>query len=141
MYASVLKVKIKLDKLDEAVRIYSESQASHTQTGAGAKGFLMLVDRDSGEALAIGLWDSEAAAHKFETKELHRDWGPLHLNVVMHDELATAFPAGDSSGALPAYESVIARFAGCFAGQPEKSVYEVGATAGHLDVLQSASTA
>jgi antibiotic biosynthesis monooxygenase len=137
MYASVLRVKIKADKVDEAVGLYERSQPSHTQQQAGCKGFLLLLDRHSGEGFSIGLWESQEAADKFDTQTLHREYGPLHMDATVHDVVATGFPAGDHTGALPAYESVIARFHGVLAEDPHQSTYEVGATAGHLDVLQS----
>jgi hypothetical protein len=138
MHASVVTVQFKPDQIDKAIQIYEESQPSHTQKAAGAKGFLLLVDRTNGKALSIGLWESKEAADKFDTRVLHGDFGAVHRDEVVHDELATAFPAGDTTGALPPY-SIVASFAGVFEGQPHKATYEVGATAGHMDVLQKES--
>lgn len=62
MYARVTTAYIKPEKVDEAVRVWRESVMPAAIKQAGFLRGQMMVDRDTGLGMAIGLWESEAHA-------------------------------------------------------------------------------
>jgi heme-degrading monooxygenase HmoA len=65
MYASVTTEKAKLDKLDEAASAWRDLLTEARPQGL--KGAYYLHDRQSGEVVIVGLWNTEADARAFET--------------------------------------------------------------------------
>ncbi len=60
MHAGVNYVQIQPGKIDEAVSIWQNSVLPATSLQKGAKGSLILIDRSTGKAIFIGLWETEA---------------------------------------------------------------------------------
>ncbi len=60
MYARLVIVPIKLDKIDEATRIYRDSIAPAAKSQKGCKGIFLMVDPSSGKAISQVLWETEA---------------------------------------------------------------------------------
>lgn len=59
MYARVTTTQFSPYRLDEAVHIAREEVVPAAQQQAGFKGYLMLVDRSTGKAITITLWEGE----------------------------------------------------------------------------------
>ena len=62
MYARVTNTQMKLDKLDEAIKIVEESVLTATRSQKGYRGAYLLTDRKTGNGLMISLWDTEEDA-------------------------------------------------------------------------------
>jgi quinol monooxygenase YgiN len=62
MHARLVTSQYQLDKMDEAVQLYRESILPEVRKLPGFKGFMGLVDRSKGKAIALTLWESEADA-------------------------------------------------------------------------------
>jgi heme-degrading monooxygenase HmoA len=62
MHARVVTSQFQLDKLVEAGQLYRESILPEVRQLPGFKGRIGLVDRSTGKAIAITLWESEADA-------------------------------------------------------------------------------
>src|SRR5437764_14902490 len=62
MYARVVTGQYQPGKLDEGEQIYRESILPEARQQPGFKGALGLVDRSSGKAISITLWQTEANA-------------------------------------------------------------------------------
>ncbi len=60
MYARVNYRQLLPDRFDEAIRIYRDSVVPRHIGAQGFKGALVLTDRDTGKAIAISLWETEA---------------------------------------------------------------------------------
>jgi len=59
MFARVTMIQVKSDKIDEAVKIYSENVTPARKAQKGSRGAYLLTDRNTGKGMAITLWDSE----------------------------------------------------------------------------------
>jgi predicted ester cyclase len=68
MNAGVIKSKFKKGELDKAIKEFKESALPAVATHKGARSAFLLVNRDTGEAISIGLYEDEAAAKSFAPK-------------------------------------------------------------------------
>ncbi len=62
MFARLTIVQVKMDKLDETVKIFEESVAPAAKSQKGYRGAYLLTDRKTGKGISISLWDSEKYA-------------------------------------------------------------------------------
>lgn len=62
MFARLTRARIKVDRIDEFIRLYEESVIPAAKSQKGYSGAYLLVDRQSGEAICITLWESEKDA-------------------------------------------------------------------------------
>lgn len=60
MYARVTTTQFSPYRLDEAIHIAREQTVPAAQQQTGFKGYLMLVDRSTGKAITITLWEEES---------------------------------------------------------------------------------
>ncbi len=65
MHAGVIKSKFKKSDLDQAIKEYRETAIPALATHKGARSAMLLVNRESGDAISIGLYEDEAAAKSF----------------------------------------------------------------------------
>ncbi|MDQ2923009.1 MAG: ester cyclase [Candidatus Dormibacteraeota bacterium] len=68
MNAGVIKSKFKKTDLDKAIKEFKVSALPAIAQHKGARSAFLLVNRETGEALSIGLYDDEAAAKAFGPK-------------------------------------------------------------------------
>src|ERR1700704_5532828 len=68
MIAGVIKSTFKKTDLDKAVKEYKEAALPAIAQHKGARSAFLLVNRDTGEAISIGLYEDEAAAKSFAPK-------------------------------------------------------------------------
>ena len=59
MVAHLTTAQFQLDKIDEVIKIFEENIMPAAKSQKGYRGGYLLTDRDTGKAIAIGLWDSE----------------------------------------------------------------------------------
>jgi quinol monooxygenase YgiN len=59
MEARVITVQVDVYRLDKAIKIYEESVAPAVRLREGGIGALLLVDRNSGKAISITMWENE----------------------------------------------------------------------------------
>ena len=59
VHARVVRGEIPTDKLDEAIRPWQESVGPSAKRQSGFKGAQLMVDRNAGKVLSIGLWESK----------------------------------------------------------------------------------
>jgi heme-degrading monooxygenase HmoA len=62
MFARLTIVQVKVDKIDEVVKIYGDNVVPAAKSQKGYKGILMLTDRKTGKGISIGMWESEQDA-------------------------------------------------------------------------------
>jgi|SRR5215207_535630 quinol monooxygenase YgiN len=60
MYARVTTIQISPYRLDEAIGVLREQVVPTIQQQNGFKGYLMLVDRGTGNSINITLWEEES---------------------------------------------------------------------------------
>lgn len=68
MNAGVFKSKFKKTDLDKVIKEYKESALPALATHKGARSAFLLVNRDTGDAISIGIYEDEAAAKSFGPK-------------------------------------------------------------------------
>jgi len=59
MFARLTIVQSKIDKQDEAIKIYEENVIPTIKSLKGFRAAYLLTDRKTGKGVAISLWDSE----------------------------------------------------------------------------------
>ena len=62
MFARLTIVQVKIDKLDEAIKIYEDSVVPTAKSQKGFQGAYLLTDRNTGKGISCTLWDSEEDA-------------------------------------------------------------------------------
>jgi len=68
MHAGVITSKFKKTDLDKAIKAYKESAIPALATHKGARSAMLLVNRDTGDAISIGIYEDEGAAKSFAPK-------------------------------------------------------------------------
>lgn len=67
MHARVTRSKAPLDRIDEATAWFEQTALPQARSLAGFRGALELVDRTTGEALTVTLWESAEAREASES--------------------------------------------------------------------------
>jgi heme-degrading monooxygenase HmoA len=62
MFARLTIVQVKIDKLDETIKIFEDSVVPAANSQKGSRGAYLLTDRKTGKGISISLWDSEEDA-------------------------------------------------------------------------------
>ena len=62
MFARLTTTQIKIDKIDEAIKICEESVVPAAKSQKGYRGAYLLTDRKTGKGVSISLWDREEDA-------------------------------------------------------------------------------
>ncbi len=62
MFARLTIVQVKIDKLDETIKIYEDNVVPAAKSQKGFQGAYLLTDRDTGKGISCTLWDSEEDA-------------------------------------------------------------------------------
>ncbi len=60
MFARVVSGLGQPDKLEESIRIYRDSIVPAAKAQKGCKGLYWMVDRSTGKAISVALWETEA---------------------------------------------------------------------------------
>ncbi len=59
MFARLLRIKTKIERIDEAAKLFEESVIPLCKNKKGYKGAYFLTDRKTGVSILITLWESE----------------------------------------------------------------------------------
>jgi heme-degrading monooxygenase HmoA len=59
MFARVIRIKTKIERIDEAAKLFEESVVPLLKNQKGYKGAYFLTDRKTGVSIAITLWENE----------------------------------------------------------------------------------
>jgi len=73
MYARAVNVPFQPGKIDEAIRIVKDTIVPAMKGQKGFKGQLLLTQSDTGKAISINLWETEADLTAFETSSLYKE--------------------------------------------------------------------
>jgi|WetSurMetagenome_2_1015567.scaffolds.fasta_scaffold610686_1 hypothetical protein len=68
MIARVTKFQARIDRLDEVKKIYDEAIFPAAKAQKGFNSGYLLIDRKTGDCVAIGFWDNENAVNTDEKK-------------------------------------------------------------------------
>ena len=86
MFARLTMAPMKMDKLDETIKIFEESIVPAAKSQKGYRGAYLLTDRKTGKEVSISLWDSEEDAIANEQSGYYRE------QVSKLKEFFTALP-------------------------------------------------
>jgi len=73
MFARAVNIQFQSGKVDEASRIVQEAIVPVLKERKGFKGQLLLTQRDTGKAISLNLWETEADLTAFEASPLYRE--------------------------------------------------------------------
>src|SRR5512143_896365 len=73
MYAPAVNVQLQSGKVDEANHIVKDAIGPVLQEQKGFKGQLFLTQHDTGKAISVNLWETEADLTAFESSPLYRE--------------------------------------------------------------------
>ncbi|MFQ6023328.1 MAG: hypothetical protein ACE5NW_11450 [Acidiferrobacterales bacterium] len=113
MYARVTTTQIKLDKLDEAQNMINDYLEPLLKDVTGFKNALWLIDRKTGKALTISVYETEADMMKLESSE-------KYLEAL--DE--GAFPAYEIE-TISKYQEALSKFSKFFAEPPSRETFQL----------------
>lgn len=71
MYARAVNVQFQVGKTDEASRIVKDAIVPVLKEQNGFKGQLLFTQHDTGKAISINLWETEADLSAFEANPLY----------------------------------------------------------------------
>jgi heme-degrading monooxygenase HmoA len=69
----VASVKVQVERLDEAIRIYQEGVVSALRTQPGFEGVELLVNRETGHGISITRWATREDQIASETSGFYRE--------------------------------------------------------------------
>jgi heme-degrading monooxygenase HmoA len=73
MYARILRMQVRPERIDEAARLFAEDVAPGCRAQPGYRGAYFLVDRKLGECVPITLWETEAEMLATEENRFFQD--------------------------------------------------------------------
>lgn len=87
MYARMLKMQIKPERIDEAARLFAEDIVPNCRAQAGYRASYFLADRKLGECIPVTLWETEAdmmatEENRFFQTQLVKFLGLFHHGLV-----------------------------------------------------------
>jgi heme-degrading monooxygenase HmoA len=62
MFARITKLRFKLDRVDDAIKLYQSSVVDAARKQKGFRGASFLSEQEDGKAISITLWESEEDA-------------------------------------------------------------------------------
>ncbi len=71
MYAQLITLSIKPEKLDEVLKLYQDYINPEIRSSKGYRAFYLLVDREKSKAVSVTVWDDRAAAEASEEAHLY----------------------------------------------------------------------
>jgi heme-degrading monooxygenase HmoA len=90
MHARVTTLHIRPDKVDESVALFEQQIVPVLKAQPGFQGVRLLVNRASGDGLAISQWNSEAEGQAYEASGTYRQLvGMVAANFSAPPSLAT----------------------------------------------------
>ncbi|MFB0565723.1 MAG: antibiotic biosynthesis monooxygenase [Candidatus Aminicenantaceae bacterium] len=73
MFARLTIIQVRIDKIDEATKLYGESVVPAAKGQKGFKGTNLLVDRKTGKGIAVTLWETEEDAIANEENRYYQE--------------------------------------------------------------------
>ena len=73
MFARLTIIQVDTERIDEGIEIYRDSVVPAAKSQKGFRGVSLLVDRKSGKAISIVLWDSEEDAIANEKSHYYQE--------------------------------------------------------------------
>ncbi len=73
MFARLTIIQVDIERVDEGIELYRDSIVPAAKSQKGFRGISLLVDRKSGKAISLGLWDSEEDAIANEKSRFYQE--------------------------------------------------------------------
>jgi len=91
MFARVLKMRLKVDKIAEATRIFRETVIPLCRKQRGFKGGYYMSDPKTGESLALTLWEREEDMLETESSHFFQEQVARFIPFYAKPPIRTAF--------------------------------------------------
>jgi len=59
MYSRLTRIQVRVERVEHTVKIFKESIVPATKAQKGYRGVFLFLNEKTGEAVTLGLWDSE----------------------------------------------------------------------------------
>lgn len=82
MHAGVVTLRVRPDKVEEAIRIYRELALPELKEMPGFEGGYVLTDDESGKGCIIGLWHTREDAENFHSSGSFREQAAKFEDVL-----------------------------------------------------------
>jgi len=73
MFARLTTIRVKTERIDEAIELYKKSVVREAKLQKGFRGAYLLTDRKTGKGVAITLWRSEQDAIANEENRYYQE--------------------------------------------------------------------
>jgi len=73
MFARLTKFQVKIDGIDEGVKLYKESVVPAAKSQQGFRGIYFLIDRNTGGGVSLSFWNSEEDAIANEKNKFYQE--------------------------------------------------------------------
>lgn len=73
MYARLTTIRVKTERIDEAIKLYKKSVVPEAKLQKGFRGTYLLADRKTGKGVVITLWKSEEDAIANEENRYYQE--------------------------------------------------------------------
>lgn len=85
MFVRLTRIEVKIDRIDEGIKLYEESVIPEAKKQRGFKDIFLLVDRKTGKGISFGFWESEEDAIASEKNRYYQEQviKALHLYTGM----------------------------------------------------------
>jgi heme-degrading monooxygenase HmoA len=97
MFARMLWIQLKIDRIDEAVNLFKKSVIPQCKKQKGFKGAYFMTDSKTGEGVVITLWKDEAAMQANERSRFFLDqvtkFMSLYTKAPIREAYEVAFRA------------------------------------------------
>ena len=74
MFARMATFQFKVDKLDEAIKLFQDVQIPAVKAQKGSHSIYLLVDRATAKAVSVAFWDSKEDMMATEESGLIKEW-------------------------------------------------------------------
>ncbi|HLF78648.1 MAG TPA: antibiotic biosynthesis monooxygenase [Dehalococcoidia bacterium] len=89
MCARVVSANVEPSRLNEAIELWQTNVAPSARSQAGFRGARLFVNRDSGDVLSMGLWESQA--HFEATVQWNRGQLAMFAELLIGERLVRGF--------------------------------------------------
>ena len=88
MHARVVSAQGRIDKFNEAIRVWKEKDITLMDSVKGYRGAYLLTDREAGKAISITLWDSKKDSIADEQSALHQTQLDMYKDLLIGEPVA-----------------------------------------------------
>lgn len=91
MFARLTKAQVMVGRIDEFINRYKESVVPAAKSQKGFQGIYLLIDRNTGQGLAMTFWDSEEDALANEKSRYYQEQVAKFINFYIQPPIREGY--------------------------------------------------